>query len=161
MPTASAAVGSTDAAAPVTMAGRSAATVATIVVMSPSVTPTSDNAVARCSATRSKASSVMLIGAYRSCPELAWGASTVLDPGAGARPVLVHRSDDEGHTVVALHHLGDQDVEATLKLPDLAGRTLSDVLDPASEPVTIPEDGTTVVRLAPYGCRWLRTGEIE
>ena len=102
-----------------------------------------------------------LVRAYRDCPELAWGKYTVLDPGAGARPVLAHRSDCEGHAVVALHSFGDRDTEAALTLTDLAGRTLTDVLDLTAEPLTVPEDGALDVPLEPYGSRWLRTGEPE
>jgi trehalose synthase len=98
-----------------------------------------------------------LVQAYRSCPELAWGEVTVLDPGPKARPVLAHCSTTDGHTVLTLHHFGDEEVPVELALPDLAGRELCDALDPAAEPVRVPDDGTLTLALPPYGARWLRT----
>ena len=37
-----------------------------------------------------------LVDGYRDCPELAWGAYTVLDPGTEARSVLAHRATPTG-----------------------------------------------------------------
>ncbi|WP_232666899.1 alpha-amylase family protein [Pseudonocardia sp. TRM90224] len=98
-----------------------------------------------------------LVDAYRECPELAWGRYTVLDPGVDARPVLAHCCDTEDATVVALHNFADTDVRAVPKLPELAGKPLTDVLDPAAKPVDVAADGTLAIDLPPYGCRWLRT----
>ncbi|QJY50839.1 trehalose synthase [Pseudonocardia broussonetiae] len=102
----------------------------------------------------------LLVDSYRACPELAWGAYTVLDPGPDARAVLAHRCDSGepgvGCTLIALHHFADADVEAAPVLPELAGVTLTDVLDPAAEPVVVGDDGRLTVPLGPYGCRWLR-----
>jgi len=98
-----------------------------------------------------------LIDGYRACPELAWGRYTVLDPGSDARPVLAHRCDVDGLTVAAFHNMADDDVTATLVLPDLAGTTLNDVLDPAADPVVVDGEGRFTVPLAPYGCCWLRS----
>jgi maltose alpha-D-glucosyltransferase/alpha-amylase len=99
----------------------------------------------------------LLVDSYRACPELAWGTCTVLDPGPDARAVLAHRCDTDSATVVALHNLGDDPVEATPVLPGLAGVELTDVLDPRAEPVRVDGDGRAAVPLAPYGCRWLRS----
>lgn len=99
-----------------------------------------------------------LVDAYRACPELAWGAYTVLDPGPEARAVLAHSATVEAGTVLALHHLAGAAVTAALVLPELAGAVLTDVLDPAADPVRVGDDGRVEVTLAPYGCRWLRTG---
>jgi trehalose synthase len=98
-----------------------------------------------------------LVEAYRACPELAWGACTVLDPGPGARPVLAHRCDADGGTVVALHNLAGTDVRAEPVLGGLADARLVDVLDPRAEPVAADGDGRIAVDLPAYGCRWLRT----
>ncbi|MCU1664857.1 MAG: alpha amylase catalytic region [Pseudonocardia sp.] len=95
----------------------------------------------------------LLVDSYRACPELAWGRSTVLDPGPDARPVLAHRC---GTTVVALHNFADVEVEAVPVLQGLAGVELTDVLDPRADPVRVGDDGTISVTLPPYGCRWLR-----
>jgi maltose alpha-D-glucosyltransferase/alpha-amylase len=99
-----------------------------------------------------------LVDGYRDCPELAWGAYTVLDPGPQARPVLVHRCDADGRTVLALHNFGDAEVEAALLLPELAGTELTDVLEPGAAAVPVAKDGRITVPLPGYGCRWLRSG---
>lgn len=98
-----------------------------------------------------------LVAGYRACPELAWGACTVLDPGADARPVLAHSCACDGVTVVALHNLANETVKAAPLLAGLAGRELADVLDPRADPVTVADDGRLTVALEPYGCRWLRS----
>jgi trehalose synthase len=98
----------------------------------------------------------LLAECYRACPELAWGTYTVLDPGPDARPVLVHRCDSDGATVLALHNFGEAEVEATPLLPELAGVELVDVLDPGAGPVRVAKDGRVKVPLTGYGCRWLR-----
>ncbi|MCU1628445.1 MAG: trehalose synthase [Pseudonocardia sp.] len=99
----------------------------------------------------------LLVDSYRACPELAWGSYTVPDPGPGARPVLAHRCDADGSTVVALHNLADAEVRAAPVLAGPPGAELVDVLDPAAKPVRLDEEGRAALVLAPYGCRWLRT----
>ncbi|GAA3112127.1 alpha-amylase family protein [Pseudonocardia yunnanensis] len=98
----------------------------------------------------------MLVECYRACPELAWGRYTILDPGQDARPVLAHRCDADGVTVVALHNFADQEVVAAPVLQGLSRLVLTDVLDPRAKPVRSRKDGTISVTLPPYGCRWLR-----
>jgi maltose alpha-D-glucosyltransferase/alpha-amylase len=98
----------------------------------------------------------MLVECYRACPELAWGRYTVLDPGPDARPVLAHRCDAGGTTVVALHNFADAEVDAVPVLQELAGLEITDVLDPRTEPMRAGKDGMISVTLPPYGCRWLR-----
>ena len=97
----------------------------------------------------------LLVERYRACPELAWGRYTVLDPGESAPSVLAHRCDADGETVLALHNLADEPVEARLALDGLAGRELAGVLD--EEGVRVDDDGRAAVELGPFGCRWLRT----
>jgi maltose alpha-D-glucosyltransferase/alpha-amylase len=99
----------------------------------------------------------LLVDSYRACPELAWGSYTVPDPGPGARPVLAHRRDADGSTVVALHNLADAEVRAAPVLAGPPGAELVDVHDPAAEPVRLDEEGRAALVLAPYGCRRLRT----
>jgi trehalose synthase len=101
----------------------------------------------------------LLADSYRACPELPWGRFTCLDPGPDARPVLAHRCDADGASVVALHNLADTDVEAAPVLADLAGAQLTDVLDPRAKPVPVADDGRLAVTLPPYGCRWLRSAD--
>jgi trehalose synthase len=100
----------------------------------------------------------LLVDCYRSCPELAWGRYTVLDPGPDARSVLAHRCDVDSASVVALHNFADSEVEVALGLDGLARRELADVLDPAAGPVAVDDDGRAAIKLPPYGCRWLRAG---
>jgi maltose alpha-D-glucosyltransferase/alpha-amylase len=99
----------------------------------------------------------LLVDSYRACPELARGSYTVPDPGPGARPVLAHRWDADGSTVVALHNLADAEVRAAPVLAGPPGAELVDMLDPAAEPVRLDEEGRAALVLAPYGCRRLRT----
>lgn len=95
----------------------------------------------------------LLIESYRRCPELAWGRYEVLDAGDSA--VLAHRCDTEGGTVLAVHNFAAVPKKAALKLAGLdASCVLSDVLADGSERVA--NDGSVVVQLGRYGCRWLR-----
>jgi trehalose synthase len=98
----------------------------------------------------------MLVECYRACPELAWGRYTILDPGPDARPVLAHRCDADGVTIIALHNFADEEVDATPVLQGLSRSELTDVLDPRAKSVRSRKDGTISVTLPPYGCRWLR-----
>ncbi len=97
-----------------------------------------------------------LVDAYRDCPELAWGAYTVLDPGPKARPVLAHSCADDGVTVLALHNMAGKKVTAAPLLSGLADVEFTDVLDPTAKPVRADADGRVSVALDAYGCRWLR-----
>jgi trehalose synthase len=102
----------------------------------------------------------MVVDRYRQCPELAWGAYTVLDPGPEAPSVLAHRCTIDGESVLAVHNLAGSPVTATLSLDGLAGRGLEDVLsaDPPGTPaVHVGDDGRLDLRLDAYGFRWLRT----
>jgi trehalose synthase len=99
-----------------------------------------------------------LVDGYRDCPELAWGAYTVLDPGTEARSVLAHQCAADGRTVLALHNFADAEVEAAVLLPELAGTELTDVLEPGAAAVPVAKDGRVTVPLTGYGCRWLRSG---
>jgi trehalose synthase len=103
----------------------------------------------------------LLIERYRECPELAWGKYTVLDAGHPA--VYAHRSDAEGATVVAVHNLGDEDVEAELDLDGLEGCRLTDLLVDGTidVPDSGPDSGKVRLPLGPYGTRWLRVSARE
>ncbi|SEG75331.1 maltose alpha-D-glucosyltransferase/ alpha-amylase [Thermomonospora echinospora] len=95
----------------------------------------------------------MLTRRYRENPELAWGDLDILDTGTDQ--VLAHRCSREGGTVVALHNFSQDPVEARLTLDELdSSWLLTDLLvDGTTE---VASDGTAVVRLDGYGCRWLR-----
>ncbi|MEU8250739.1 alpha-amylase family protein [Nonomuraea sp. NPDC048916] len=99
----------------------------------------------------------LLIERYRECPELAWGAYTVLDTGNPA--VLAHRCDADGATVVVLHNLGDTAQDVDLRLDGLDGCLLTDLLVDGT--VEISDRGVAQLPLGPHGCRWLRASEPE
>jgi glycosidase len=91
-----------------------------------------------------------LIFARRRCPELGWGAVTVLESAAPS--LLCHRCDWEDAAVVAAHNLGAAPATARLALgADVVGA--EDVLD--GERLAIA-DGELDVALDGYGHRWLR-----
>ena len=81
----------------------------------------------------------------------------VVDPGPKAGPVLAHRADVDGISVVALHNFADRKVTATLPLTGLDGRDLYDVLAADGSTVTVGDDATLRLTLPPYGYRWLRS----
>ncbi|NUR86569.1 MAG: trehalose synthase, partial [Nonomuraea sp.] len=95
----------------------------------------------------------LLIERYRECPELAWGELTVLDSGHPA--VLAHRCDADGGGVLAVHNLGDAELEVELALDGWETRVLEELLVPDGE-LRVSGDGRARVALQPYGCRWLR-----
>jgi trehalose synthase len=93
-----------------------------------------------------------LIRRRRECPELGWGAATVLDAGDPA--VLAHRADRDGSTVVALHNLAGRPVDAAVVLDDAGdGAMLVDLF--ADDDVAL-DGGRARIGLGPYGARWLR-----
>jgi maltose alpha-D-glucosyltransferase/alpha-amylase len=95
----------------------------------------------------------LLIRRYRECPELAWGALTVLEHDAPS--VLAHRTDAAGGTVVALHNLAAEPAEVTVRLAGVApGARLVELLADGTTP--IGDDGRLTLSLGPYGCRWMR-----
>jgi maltose alpha-D-glucosyltransferase/alpha-amylase len=98
-----------------------------------------------------------LVHCYRACPELAWGTAQVIDPGPHAAPVLAHRTEADGISVVVLHNFADAEVTATLPLSKLGGGELFDVLAADGSTVPVPDDGTLEVTLPPFGHRWLRS----
>lgn len=91
---------------------------------------------------------------YRECPELGWGAATLLDtPVAG---VLAHRSDWEGGTLLLVHHLADADVDVEIVLEGVDGEAeLVDLVDGAKR-TPVGEDGHVHLQLEPYDHRWYR-----
>ncbi|MEV4802443.1 alpha-amylase family protein [Nonomuraea sp. NPDC049421] len=99
----------------------------------------------------------LLIERYRECPELAWGAYTVVDGGSDA--VLAHRCDADGATVVVLHNLSDAAQDVELHLDGLERCRLTDLLVDGT--LEVPDDGVVRLTLDPYGCRWLRASEPE
>lgn len=99
-----------------------------------------------------------LIRHYRDCPELAWGEYAVLDTGVDA--VFAHRADRDGETVVAVHNLGETEVEVEITLDGLGSSTvLTDLLVDGT--VEISGDGRARFPMGRYGCRWFRASTPE
>jgi len=89
----------------------------------------------------------------RECPELGFGASTVLD--AQAPSVLARRSDWEDRTVVCLHNLAARPATARLRLDGVGeGAQLVDLFAPGE--LALDPDGAAAVELEPHGHRWYR-----
>jgi trehalose synthase len=89
-----------------------------------------------------------LIRRRRECPELGWGACTVLDAGHSA--VLAHRADWAQSTIVALHSFADTRLEVRLDVD------AEQAVDLHGDDHLVPEDGTLTIALEPYGHRWFR-----
>jgi glycosidase len=91
-----------------------------------------------------------LVHARRMAPEFGWGASTLLENEPPA--LFAHRCDWGDATVVAVHNLSGEPVEAELDVGDRATGA-DDLLEPRDHEV---RDGRLPVRLGPYECRWMR-----
>ncbi len=87
-----------------------------------------------------------LIRRRRECPEIAFGALTVLTTGAAS--VLAHRCDWDGSTVLAVHELAGRAVEVALPVDD--GEALVDLFGEEEHPLP------ATLRMSPYGARWFR-----
>ena len=88
-----------------------------------------------------------LIRRRRECPELGWGACTVLAPREPE--VFAHRCDWEDSTVVAVHNLAGHDVKTTLPLEEEG--TLVDLLGTRR-----PRSRRSTLELKAYEYRWYR-----
>ncbi|TQM78134.1 trehalose synthase [Saccharothrix saharensis] len=91
----------------------------------------------------------LLVERYRECPELAWGSFSTIDTAAPS--VLAHRCEIDGGVVVAVHNFAGEDV--SVEVPKVEGVLTDLLVDGTVEP---GKDGTAVVELGPYGCRWFR-----
>jgi maltose alpha-D-glucosyltransferase/alpha-amylase len=87
-----------------------------------------------------------LIRRRRECPELGFGAMTVLDTRSDS--VFAHRSDWEGETIVAVHELSGRPVTVRVALED--GTALVDLFTDAEHPLPAELD------LEPYAALWFR-----
>ena len=91
---------------------------------------------------------------YRECPELGWGAYTILEQPVGG--VLAHRCDWEGGTLVICHNLGERSATVPLLFAGLGGgHVLADLLD-AGVRLPVDRTGTVEVPIDCYGARWFR-----
>ena len=97
-----------------------------------------------------------LIRRYRECPELGWGAFSLIDTPNPA--VLAHRCDWEENSLFIFHNFAAEPAEASVKLndgdvPD-GGGILTDLLQDTRTDIQPGE--TLKVKLPAYGYRWLR-----
>jgi trehalose synthase len=93
-----------------------------------------------------------LIGTYRLCPELGWGAFSVIDQPL--TQVLAHRCDLDEVATIAVHNLSADPVAVRVTIDGLAdGRELVDLF--SHEEVSTAESAVET-RLEGYGFRWLR-----
>ena len=92
----------------------------------------------------------------KECPELGWGAFTVLR--TETPEVLVLRYDFRGVSMLTAHNFSNRPrtVAVDPKVP--GGHTLTDVFD---DNHSRTENGTHEMKLPAYGHRWLRVGAID
>jgi trehalose synthase len=92
-----------------------------------------------------------LIRRRRECPELGWGAYTLLDAGHDA--VFAHRADWNASTILTVHSFADERLEARLALEP----GVEEAVDLIGDEHLVPDaDGALTVPLDPYGYRWFR-----
>jgi trehalose synthase len=92
-----------------------------------------------------------LIRRRRERPEFGWGQITLIE--TAAHSVFAHRADWEDSTVVAVHNLGEEDVDAELELgADVVA--IDDLLEEREHDLL--DGGRLRVRLGRYGYVWLR-----
>jgi trehalose synthase len=89
-----------------------------------------------------------LIRRRRECPELGWGAWTLLAQDDPA--VLAHRADWDGSAIVAVHNLGARATQARLALD--ADGVLVDLFGPDE----LELEGELSLALEPFDHRWYR-----
>jgi trehalose synthase len=90
----------------------------------------------------------------RETPAFGWGSYELLE--TGTRPVLAHRCDWEGDTVLAVHNLGVEPVEVKVALGEVAdGMQAVDLLEDRGEVLAV-ETGGLPLELQGYGYRWFR-----
>jgi trehalose synthase len=94
-----------------------------------------------------------LIRRRKDCPELGWGSFRPLDTGEAA--VFAHRSDWEGGTIVAVHHLGEEPVSISFALDD--GKETEALVDLFAPGELEPDaEGRVELELEPFAHRWFR-----
>jgi glycosidase len=94
-----------------------------------------------------------LVRVYRECPELGWGAFSLLR--CDQPPVFAHQCVWGERTAVLLHNLADRPVTATVSLP--GGRGPVHLAEPLGDArVSTDRAGSFQVRLPRYGHLWLQ-----
>jgi glycosidase len=94
------------------------------------------------------------IRCYRECPELGWGAPTVLEHEV--RSVLAHRCDWRDGSLLLCHNLSPDKVTVQLSLPGEAQDSECVDLFERSKRLKIAKDGGLAIDLDPYEGRWFR-----
>jgi trehalose synthase len=94
-----------------------------------------------------------IIRRRKECPELGWGACTLLDVGEPS--IFAHRSDWDGSAIVAVHNLAGRRVRCEIELADAGkGAVLVDLFD--HDERRVRADGRVKLELPRYGARWYR-----
>jgi maltose alpha-D-glucosyltransferase/alpha-amylase len=86
-----------------------------------------------------------LIRRRKECPEFGWGRFELIQSKG---PILGHRCDWKGSTVIAVHNLSDRSAGMTLPKGDW-----EEFVDLLGTEDCAPGDE---IELAPYGYRWMR-----
>jgi trehalose synthase len=92
-----------------------------------------------------------LIRRRRETPEIGWGTATLIETVATA--LFAQRVDWQGSTVVTVHNLGEDEVEAELELGEDV-EEIDDLLELRQHELL--DNGRLRVKLARYGYLWLR-----
>ena len=95
-----------------------------------------------------------LIAIRHSCPEIGWGALSVLEHDAG-KAILAHRLDLETSSIIAVHNLAPEPATVTVPLDGPFDEPhITDLL--SQDHAELPEGNSLTVNLDGYGVRWLR-----
>jgi len=97
-----------------------------------------------------------LIRLRKECPELGWGAFRVL--GTGSPNVLAGSCTWRGNTLLCLHNFAPEAREATIELPEAAGKSLTNLL--TRDHRAPDRRGRHRLELDPYCYHWFRVGPL-
>ncbi len=98
-----------------------------------------------------------MIRARRECPEISWGAFSVLR--TNVPEVLALRYDWRETSLVTLHNFADRSSKVRMRVECASDGILMDVF--GSRHSRAHNDGSHQVTLEPYGWRWLRVGSAD
>jgi maltose alpha-D-glucosyltransferase/alpha-amylase len=92
----------------------------------------------------------------KECPEISWGAWTLL--GSDASDVLIMRYVHQDRAVLTAHNFGERPRAVTLNAREVGSDLLVDML---ADGGSTAEGGKHVLELAPYCYRWYRVGGMD
>jgi maltose alpha-D-glucosyltransferase/alpha-amylase len=98
-----------------------------------------------------------IIRTRRECGEIGWGDWKILP--VRAENVLAIRYDWNERSTIVVHNFADRPAAIKLRVEGEGAGTLTNLL--AQEQTTADESGTHLIRLEPYGYRWLRVGGLD